>query len=97
MPGDLDGAKAALADAIPEGGDENEALSVIFAMVGEVSWQLCNLLDDIMEGDERDPMEPEREGHRVHRLRLELALSVNEKLSDILDDIIAAEGEGVGE
>ncbi len=78
MSGDLDGVKAALADAIPADGDLNAALTVIFGVLGELSWQLVNLLDDIDAEPEPRPVVPGR---------LSLAYAVNAHLTDALEEI----------
>lgn len=77
MSGDLDGAKAALADALHIELPMDQGLTIIFEMVGELSWQLVNWLDDM---EEDSPDVPSKE-------RIDLAQFVEGKLDEALTEI----------
>lgn len=80
MSAALEAAKQALAEALPLDGDPNEALDVIFGMVGELSWQLVNFFDDLEEDGTAVPSSE----------RLALAQYVEGKLGEALERIIEA-------
>jgi len=91
VSGDLQGARDALADALPENQPYNEALHVIFQMVGELSWQLVNLLEVIEEDwhDRADRQCPLCGQVLVHgpECQLPLAHAVHAYLNDALTNI----------